>query len=444
MADASTLIQPPPIKSVRNETPKGAWGIAFLLLLYMLVNFADKIVVGLAGVPIMDEMKLTTKEFGALGSAFFALFSVAGIVGGFLANKIPTRWLLLGLATVWALVQFPMITTVSYSTLVICRILLGIGEGPAAAIAAHALYKWFPDDRRALPTALLAQGSAFGVIIAIPSLNWLIVHYSWHAAFGALGVVGLLWVVAWLILGREGPISTTLDAQGRPEAAVPYSKLFFSSTFLGCVFASFGAYWALSLGLTWFTPFIVKGLGFDQTTAGFISILPWVFGAAIVMLTGLISQMMSTRGVRSRMARGVLGAAPLILGGLIVLCLPFVDTPAARIALLVIGTGLSGSIYVVCGPMIGEICPVQQRGAIIATYGAIYTIAGVIAPIVTGVVLEWFPTPLEGYLFGYKIVGAVLIASGILGVLLLRPDADRIRLKGGAATGAMPAGVPAE
>src|SRR6266849_2904484 len=38
-----------------QPTPKGAWKITFLLFLFMLVNFADKIVVGLAGVPIMTE-----------------------------------------------------------------------------------------------------------------------------------------------------------------------------------------------------------------------------------------------------------------------------------------------------------------------------------------------------------------------------------------------------
>jgi len=36
-----------------QPTPKGGWKITFLLFLFMLVNFADKIVVGLAGVPIM-------------------------------------------------------------------------------------------------------------------------------------------------------------------------------------------------------------------------------------------------------------------------------------------------------------------------------------------------------------------------------------------------------
>ena len=41
-----------------QPTPKGAWKITCLLFLFMLVNFADKIVVGLAGVPIMTELKL--------------------------------------------------------------------------------------------------------------------------------------------------------------------------------------------------------------------------------------------------------------------------------------------------------------------------------------------------------------------------------------------------
>ena len=54
------------------------------------------------------------------------------------------------------------------------------------------------------------------------------------------------------------------------------------------------------------------------------------------------------------------------------------------IALLVVGSGLCGSIYVVCPPMLGEFTPVQQRGAVIAIYGAIYTLAGIIAPLVMG------------------------------------------------------------
>ncbi len=412
-----------------QATPRGAWKITFLLFLFMLVNFADKIVVGLAGVPIMTELKLEPESFGLLGSSFFFLFSIAAIVVGFIVNRVATRWVLLVLAVIWALAQFPMVGTVGFTTLLICRIILGAGEGPAFSVAAHAVYKWFPDEKRTLPTAILSQGSAFGVILAVPALNWLIVNYSWHHAFGALGVVGLMWAVAWLVLGKEGPLVQTA-AQAADEPRVPYFQLLTSRTFIGCVAATFGAYWALSLGLTWFTPFIVKGLGFSQQQAGFISILPWVFGAVIVILTGWISQVMLARGFTTRGARGVLGSAPLILGGAILATLPHVAPGGLMIALLVVGSGLCGAIYVVCPPMIGEFTPVSQRGAVIAIYGALYTLAGILAPYVMGSVIQSAAAPLDGYMTGFTINAVILVASGSLGLLLLWPNTERARLMG--------------
>jgi MFS family permease len=412
------------------QTPEGAWTITLLLFFFMLVNFADKIVVGLAAVPIMTELKLEPSQFGLLGSSFFFLFSVSAIVVGFIVNRVPTRWVLLVLALIWALAQFPMVGTVGLVTLMVCRIILGAGEGPAFSVAVHAIYKWFPDEKRAMPTAILSQGSAFGVIVAVPALNWLIVNYSWHYAFGALGVVGLLWAIVWLFMGKEGPLVHTQSAAAAHETRIPYSQLLTSRTFIGCVAATFGAYWALSLGLTWFTSFIVQGLGFSQQQAGFISILPWIFGAVVVILTGWVSQLMMARGFSTRSARGVLGSVPLIVGGSILALMPHVSGAGLQIALLVVGSGLCGSIYVVCPPMLGEFTPVSQRGAIIAIYGALYTLAGIIAPAVMGNVIQNAGGMLGGYMTGFTINAVIMAGSGMLGLALLWPNTERARLLG--------------
>jgi MFS family permease len=410
-----------------QPTPKGAWGIAFLLFLFMLMNFADKIVVGLAGVPIMADLKLEPEQFGRLGSSFFFLFSISAVAIGFLANRTATRWVLLVLALIWALAQFPMVGDVSFTTLLVCRIILGAGEGPAGAVAVHAIYKWFPDEKRTLPTAVLSQGSAFGIILAVPALNWLIVHYNWHYAFGALGVAGLIWVVAWLALGKEGPLVPTSVAAAE-EHRIPYFQLLTSRTFVGCCAATFGAYWALSLGLTWFTPFIVQWLGFSQEKAGLISILPWIFGSVVMFMTGWMSQVLMTRGFSTRIARGVLGTVPLIAGGVVLAFVPYVDGAGLQIALLVAGSGLCGSIYVVCAPMISEFTPVSQRGAVISIYGAIYTLAGILAPSVMGSVIQRASSVVEGYMTGFTINAVVLVVSGLLGLLLLWPNTERERL----------------
>ena len=409
-----------------EQTPKGAWGIVALLFLYMVVNFADKIVVGLAAVPIMTELKLTPKDFGLLGSSFFLLFSLSAIVFGFIINRVATRWVLFGLALVWALSQFPMVGNIGFVTLLICRVILGAGEGPAFSVAVHSVFKWFPDHRRTLPTAILAQGSSFGIILAVPALNWLIVNKSWHWAFGALGVAGLVWIVLWLAIGKEGP----LEAKRTPGVAlarVPYGKLLTTPTFIGCVVATFGAYWALSLGLTWATAFL-RNLGFNQTQAGYISILPWIVGATISIGTGVLSQAMLRRGFTTRSARGIVGAAPLVVGGLLLAFIPLVGAVWLQLTLLIVGSGLCGAIYVVCPAMLGEFTPDSQRGAIISIYGALYTLAGVLAPAVMGNIIEGAATPIDGYMNGYRILSGVLIAAGVTGLALLWPGSERARL----------------
>jgi sugar phosphate permease len=203
----------------------------------------------------------------------------------------------------------------------------------------------------------------------------------------------------------------------------------FAPTFIGCVLACFGAYWGLSLGLTWFTPFVVRALGYPQSAAGWIATLPWVMGACTVMLSGWISQVLVSAGVRTRIARGVLGTVPLIAGGLLLLVVPYVASPAAKIALLVLGGGLTGPIYVVCAPMIAEFTPIAQRGAVIAIFGSIYTLAGVLAPYVNGSVIEGAASLLDGYQSGYLICGAAQIGGGVAGLLLMWPAADRERIR---------------
>lgn len=80
-----------------------------LLFLFKLINFADKVVVGLAAQPIMKELNLAPEQFGLIGSSFFFLFAISAVVVGFLSNRVKTRNTLLVMAIVWSVVQYPML-----------------------------------------------------------------------------------------------------------------------------------------------------------------------------------------------------------------------------------------------------------------------------------------------------------------------------------------------
>jgi MFS family permease len=138
------------------------------------------------------------------------------------------------------------------------------------------------------------------------------------------------------------------------------------------------------------------------------------------------------QGYTTRISRGVLGSVPLVIGGLILASMPHVQGAGLQIALLVVGSGLCGAIYVVCPPMLGEFTPVSQRGAVISIYGALYTFAGIIAPSVMGAVIQRAGSMVDGYMSGFTINAVVMIGSGLLGLLLLWPNTEKARLAGSA------------
>jgi ACS family D-galactonate transporter-like MFS transporter len=415
--------------SLQDRPLKGAWGMTALLFLFMLINFADKVVVGLAAQPIIAELKLTPEQYGLLSSSFFFLFAVSAILVGFITNHVQTRHMLLGMAIVWSLVQFPMLGTVSLELLIACRIVLGAGEGPAAPVATHAVYKWFPDSLRGMPTAIIAQGSALGVIVAVPALNWVIVNHSWHWAFASLGVAGLLWTTLWAIFGREGTLvdpPATNVSNGSEH--VPYRYLLTCPSIVACCCVSFASYWGLALGLTWFTSYLVNGLGYSQQVGGNLTILPWIFGMFVVLGGGWISQRMRSAGVSSRISRGAFPSATVILGGTL---LPFVGsmpTPEVKLALVIVGAAIGSTIYVVTPMIVSELTPQPQRAAMLAMTSSVVTLAGALAPLAMGAVVQNAATPSAGYERGYVILGCLLLVGGLIGLLLIRPEADRKRL----------------
>ena len=407
-----------------------AWIVVVLLFIFMVINFADKAVIGIAAVPIMQELELGPRQFGLVGSSFFLLFAVSSVATGFLVNRVQTRWVLLALGFIWALTQFPMVGAVGFETLVACRIALGAGEGPASPVALHSAYKWFPNEQRTLPTAIIVQGGAIGVMVALPLLNWVIVRWSWHWAFGALGVIGLVWCALWLAFGREGSLDgETVKANDAAQSSgrVRYAQLLLSPTILACWAASFGANWALSLALSWQGAYLVKGLGLAQSSVGFVGAL-MAGGTVVAMLaTGWYSQRLLSRGVSSRLSRGVLGGLSVVLGGVALAMLPYVPGVPVKIALTTLGVALPSGIYIISNAIVAEITPAAQRGALLAIGTAVASSAGLLAPYIMGSVIESAATPLDGFNTGFFMCGIILLVGGAIAMVLANPEREAKR-----------------
>src|SRR6476620_7745029 len=109
-------------RASRAPRPVMAWVITAMLVLFTVINWADKALFGLVAQPVAKELGLTASQIGLMGSAFFFLFSITGLTVGFIANRVRVKWVLFALAALWSVAQLPVLVSASAATLLFSRI----------------------------------------------------------------------------------------------------------------------------------------------------------------------------------------------------------------------------------------------------------------------------------------------------------------------------------
>ena len=400
-----------------------AWAMVLMLTLFMITAFADRAVLGFAAVPLMKDLGLQPSQFGLAASAMYWLYPVGGLAGGFAVNRWQAKWVLAVLATIWAVAQFPMLWCTTLNEVIVARTLLGLGEGPAFAVAMHACFKWFEDDRRALPSSIVSEGAAFGIIFASPIVAIVIQTFGWRTAFGLLGAVTLVWVVAWIVFGREGEV-TTASAGSKHLTRVPYRLLLLDRTFLGNTLAGFAVACGITVFLAWLPPYLVKGLGYSAAQTGWLTSLPWAASILLVLAGSFLSQQLLRWGVSSGYARGLMLCMSLALGGAATMAMTFREPGPLQLLLLALGFGLPTLVWTLSPAIIGEVTPVAQRGAMLGLFATIAnTAAGSLAPYFMGLMVEAGATAAQGYAQGFLLLGSLQLVLAFVALLLIRPQA---------------------
>ncbi|MEW1567920.1 MFS transporter [Streptomyces sp. NPDC093509] len=402
----------------------------------MLVNFADKAVLGLAGPQIMKEFGLSRQEFGTAQAAFFSLFSLSALGVSFLTRKVRTAVLLLVMGLLWSVAQLPMVwAAAGFGTLIATRVLLGLAEGPAAPVAVHHVHGWFEQRERTLPTAILMVGAAAGVAVAAPVLGAVITHFGWRWAFGAVGVAGFLWSVVWSVKGREGPLAPPVGrradtADGAPRyPEVPLRSIFGTGTFVTAALGAFAAYWVMSAKLTWLPDYLQTVLGWDLKQASTAVGAAAVANGVVLLAHGLLARRTARRGTGGRLLPAGVGAGLLLVAA------------SAAVTVFATADALWIKIPMMFGPMalalvmitaaqtaIARITPPSQRGVVLGALVALFALGGIVSPLVLGRIVDSGTSAAIGYRNGWLVTAALLLVTGILAALFMRPEKDAQRL----------------
>ncbi|MGW4355403.1 MFS transporter [Nocardia sp. NPDC004582] len=430
---SDTKIAPEASQTASDRAPsmRRAWIITGLLVVFMLINNADKSVIAFAGVQIQKDLGLSAQQFGLVQSGFFWLFAVGALFFGALASRVNLRWLLAGLVLVWVVTMVPLLGPIGFGTFLICRVVLGFAEGPAFALANHAVHSWFPPEKRATPSSMVSAGASIGTLIAAPVLTWIIARWNWHAAFYLLIPLGIVWAVAWMVLGRrsgEAPTGAGPAAAGDTVDA-PYRVIVRTGTVLGVALLMFCSYWSTTLKVTWLPVYLEAGLGYDKITVGRLVMIPYAIAAVGAIAAGWLSGRLLARGVSRKVARGYLCAGLIAGSGVAMAGFTVIDHGWPQIVLVSLAFSLNTAAYGVALSAVADVVHAKKRGMVLGGLSALASISGMIAPLVLGFAVGNAPDTTAGYGFGFLVSGILLIAGSAIAVFMVNPDRDIVRVR---------------
>ncbi|MCG2623696.1 MFS transporter [Arthrobacter sp. I2-34] len=451
-----------------------AWTVTIMLVLFQIVAFADKAVLGLVAYQAIPDLGISTVQFGLIGSAFFFLYAIGSVLIGLAAGRTSIKWVIFAMGVAWAVLQFPMLFGGGAAVLLVSRILLGGAEGPATAVSLSSAHSWFKPAERVLPSNLIAIGSTLGPVLAAPFLAFVISYFGWRWAFGALGVLGLAWVLVWWKLGADGPFAGKAgkavadalgDAEGAPadrdgadpaasaaderarryelQQPVPWRAILLSASFLIAVFAGFTNFWTQGFLTTWSPKYLAGAVSLPPEMVALFTTFPWIFGALALLGLGFLGRSLMRRGHSVRVSIAVPFGACLALAGLSFLMLP-ATSGASSVLLLTIAAGCS-VIYPMAPSAMAYAVGAKQRPVLMAVLGGVASVGAIVSPTAVGMFMEQagYRTPAPGTKDtaqmianmtagvnqSFAIAGILLLLAGILSILFLNPDRTGERLQ---------------
>lgn len=421
----------------QRRASQRSWGIVVLLFLFFTLNFADKAAIGLGSQQIRADLGLTAGQYGLLSSAFFWLFAVGAVSLTAVLRKISYTWGAGLLMITWIVSMLPLTVPTSFGVLLACRIALGFFEGPAHALCQSIVADRFSPEKRATAGAVVNAGSSVGPLVAAPVLTWVILTWSWHAAFMVLIALGVLWVIGWFWYTEKLPFKRSeIAATGvakieDPNGAivVPFRRLLTLQSFWGLVLLSFAGYLISSLKVAWLPAYMNEGLGYSASTVGMLVTLPYIVAVAVLLSAGLLSGRLLRKGYSSRVARGYLTGAYLLVGGASMMIFTQLPAGPLQLVFVIAAFAVNSVAFSVAFAGASDFLPARQRVAFFGCIIAAYSVAGIVAPYALGLIVEHAPTAAQGYSTGFMFVGLTVCVLGVVGGMMLNPEKAKARLE---------------
>ncbi len=355
-----------------------------LLAIAVFINYVDRGNLATAAPLMKNELGLSATQLGLLLSMFFWSYTPCQILAGWLAEKITaTRVLAIGLA-IWSLATAVTGLVSGFAALLALRLLLGVGESAAFPCSSKLLARHLPSHRLGSANGAIAVGLALGPAFGTFVGGMLMAHYGWRPVFVLFGLASLAWLLPWLWATRDPSLG---HDETRDAPAPGFLDILRHREAWGACLGHFTGNYTFYFVISWLPLYLVHERGFTVAEMSVLGGMIYLVHAASAWLTGWGSDHWMERGASANRVRKTAIIAGGVLAAVAMLGCAFGDSvvSVASLFLAAISFGLgTPTIYAIGQTLAGP----RAAGKWIAVQNCVGNFAGVVAPLVTGLVID--------------------------------------------------------
>ncbi|MFD4819635.1 MFS transporter [Peribacillus butanolivorans] len=261
--------------------------VLVLLCISWFMGYLDRVSMSIAILPIGNEMSLNPIQTGFILSSFFLGYAIMQPIGGWLADKFGSRKVLITAITLWSI--FTLLTGVawSFASLIVIRILFGLGEGSFPSASSVAIGEFFPKTERARAKTMVLSSTYVASAIGAVTIALFVDSYGWKLMFIILGALGFV-VSALLFFYLRPPVDKGENISAQSIKKVSLAEVMRTPLLWQLVIILFGmtiAYWGIN---SWMPSYWVNVRGLDLVAAGFSSAIPPIASFITILSSGWV------------------------------------------------------------------------------------------------------------------------------------------------------------
>lgn len=375
------------------------WVIVFLLFAATAISYVDRQVLTVVAPTLRDELGISNTDYAQIVTAFLVAYTFMQAVTGWIVDRVGTRIGFSIIMTWWSVAAMLHAFGNSVASLAFFRFLLGAGEAGSWAACVRAVSEWIPKRERGLANSLWGFGVSAGLVVSVPVVAWINLTLGWRAAFVLVGLVGFIWLAAWLWLYRvpEQHSAVTAqelehikqDATPTESTRTPYLMLLRSRNVWAVILARMLADpWAWFYYF-WIPEFLTRTKGFTPADIGKYAWIPFLAQGVGILLGGPMSDALIRRGMRvvsARMTIMLLGMLLMLPGLVAAFSFPIV-TLFLGISSAMLGFGLwAPNMMTLCG----DAFPRNAVGSVTGLSGVGAGVGGIFFTMATGWTLDHY------------------------------------------------------